>query len=398
MEKIFVMNLGTTSFKFKLYGWEGETPAVLAAGELESVGAARSAYEITYPDGTGHKGSTPIADHGAAFEHCFALLQADGVLRDLDDLTAVGYKAVHGGNLSGTCLVDDALIGEMERVTPLAPAHNPIYLNAMKNIRSRFPGLTQVARFETSFHGTIPEKRVAYGVPYQWKQELGIRRYGFHGSSHQYISQTVAKLQPGARRIINCHLGGSSSICAILDGKSVATSMGATLQSGLFNNNRVGDFEVFCLKPIMDHYGYTMDEALEILSKKSGLLGLSGVSNDLRLVLEAAEQGNEQAKLAFDTLCDNILGYIGMYAAYLNGLDALVFTGGIGTNSDALRERVCQNLGYLGLSLDAEKNRGRGDGCISTDDSRVKVWRLKTDEESVVAACVREFLQEQRAK
>ncbi len=394
MEKIFVMNLGTTSFKFKFYAFEGEDSQVLATGELESIGAPLSRYELTYADGRTIREEAPITDHGAAFAHCFAILQRDGVIRDLDDVTAVGYKAVHGGNLSGTCLVDDALIGEMERVTPLAPAHNPIYLNAMKDIRNRFPGLTQVARFETSFHGSIPEKRVTYGVPYAWKEELGIRRYGFHGSSHQYISQTVAKLQPGARRIINCHLGGSSSICAILDGKSVATSMGATLQSGLFNNNRVGDFEPFCLKPIMEHYGYTLDETLKILSKESGLLGLSGVSNDLRLVLEAAESGNAQAQLAFDTLCDNILGYIGMYAAYLNGLDALVFTGGIGTNSAVLRQRVCENLGYLGLALDDEKNAARGDGIISTDSSAVSVWRLKTDEESVVADCVRAYLKE----
>lgn len=394
MEKIFVMNLGTTSFKFKFYAFAGEDSQVLATGELESIGALQSHYDISYADGRTISEEAPIADHGAAFAHCFAILQRDGVIRDLDDVTAVGYKAVHGGNLSGTCLVDDALIAEMERVTPLAPAHNPIYLNAMKDIRNRFPKLTQVARFETSFHGTIPQERVTYGVPYAWQEELGIRRYGFHGSSHQYISQTVAKLQPGARRIINCHLGGSSSICAVLDGKSVATSMGATLQSGLFNNNRVGDFEPFCLKPIMDHYGYTLDETLEILSKKSGLLGLSGVSNDLRLVLEAAEGGNSQAQLAFDTLCDNILGYIGMYAAYLNGLDALVFTGGIGTNSAPLREKVCRNLGYLGLQLDADKNAGRGDGIISTDGSAVTVWRLKTDEESVVAACVRAYLKE----
>lgn len=392
MDKIFVMNLGTTSFKFKLYKWEGEDPRVLAAGELESVGSNESYYEISYPDRDGYSGKTPICDHGAAFEHCFAILQQDGVLRDLDDLSAVGYKAVHGGNLSGTCLVDDSLIAEMERVTPFAPAHNPIYLNAMKNIRNRFPGLKQMARFETSFHGTIPEHRVTYGVPYAWKQDAGIRRYGFHGSSHQYISQTIARLQPEAKRIINCHLGGSSSICAILDGKSIATSMGATLQSGLFNNNRVGDFEVFCLKPVMNHYGYTLDETLEILSKKAGLLGLSGVSNDLRLVMDAAQQGNLQAQLAVDTLCDNILGYIGMYAAYLGGLDALVFTGGIGTNSAYLRKQVCGNLGYLGVTLDEEANEQRGDGCISTQSSQVKVWRLKTDEESVVASCVREYL------
>ena len=392
MEKIFVMNLGTTSFKFKLYQFQESDYQVLATGELESIGAQSSAWQITCPNDKVLSGSTPIQDHGIAFEHCFGILQSEGVLQDLDDLTAVGYKAVHGGNLSGTCLVDDALIAEMERVTPFAPAHNPIYLNAMKNIRSRFPTLTQVARFETSFHSTIPEKRVTYGVPYAWKEDVGIRRYGFHGSSHQYITQTLKKLQPNAKKIINCHLGGSSSICAILDGESVATSMGATLQAGLFNNNRVGDFEVFCLKPVMDHYGYTMDEALDILSKKSGLLGLSGVSNDLRLVIKAAEAGNSQAQLAVDTLCDNILGYIGMYAAYLNGLDALVFTGGIGTNSDILRQKVCQSLGYLGLVLDEEKNAQRGDGVISKDTSKVTVWRLKTDEESVVASCVREFL------
>lgn len=392
MEKIFVMNLGTTSFKFKFYAFDQEASQVLAAGELESIGAPLSRYEMTYADGRTIKDEVPIPDHGAAFAHCFALLQRDGIIKDLDDVTAVGYKAVHGGNLSGTCLVDDALITEMERVTPFAPAHNPIYLNAMKDIRKRFPTLTQVARFETSFHSTIPEYRVTYGVPYQWKEELGIRRYGFHGSSHQYITQTLAKLQPGARRIINCHLGGSSSICAILDGKSIATSMGATLQAGLFNNNRVGDFEVFCLKPIMDHYGYTLEQTLEILSKKAGLLGLSGVSNDLRLVIEAAEGGNAQAKLAVETLADNILGYIGMYAAYLNGLDALVFTGGIGWGSAVLREMVCSKLGYLGLQLDAQKNNGSQGGCISTEESTVSVWRLKTDEESVVAACVREFL------
>ena len=202
----------------------------------------------------------------------------------------------------------------------------------------------------------------------------------------------MAKLQPDARRVITCHLGGSSSICAILDGKSIATTMGATLQSGLFNNNRVGDFEPFCLKPIMEHYGYSLDETLNILSKNSGLLGLSGVSNDLRLVIQAAQEGNGRAQLAVDSLCDNILGYIGMYTAYLNGLDALVFTGGIGTNSDLLRQKVCESLGYLGLALDPEKNGTRNDGIISTDTSKVTVWRLKTDEESVVAGCVRELL------
>ena len=277
MDKIFIMNLGTTSFKFKLYRCDEGAQEVLAEGELESVGAKESAWSMSYPDGRRREGKQPIADHGVAFAHFAQLLQEDGTLKDLSDLDAVGYKAVHGGSLSGTLPVDDALMEEMERMVPLAPAHNPIYLTAMKTIRERFPLLKQIARFETSFHGTIPEKRVTYGVPYQWKEELGIRRYGFHGSSHQYIAGKVKALQPNARRIVSCHLGGSSSICAILDGKSVATSMGATLQTGLFNNNRVGDFETFCIKPVMDHYGYSLDETLEILSKKSGLLGLSGV-------------------------------------------------------------------------------------------------------------------------
>lgn len=391
--KIFIMNLGTTSFKCKLFEMDGSLERVLAQGELECVGSASSHYEITLASGERRTGDEPVADHGRAFDLCFGILRQMGALKDMDDLNAVGYKAVHGGRLSGTRLVDGALMAEMERVTPLAPAHNPIYLNAMRAIGEKYPGLKQVARFETSFHATIPEKRVVYGVPYAWKEELGIRRYGFHGSSHQYIAQTVAALEPGVKKLVSCHLGGSSSICAIENGKSVATSMGATLQSGLFNNDRVGDFEVFCLPMLLPHYDNDLNKVLGVLSKESGLKGLSGVSNDLRPVQEAMEQGNQQAKLAVETLADNILGFVGMYAAYMNGLDGLVFTGGIGLGSAVVRKLVCERLGYLGLVLDEQANEGRADGCISTPDSRVKVWRLKTNEELVVARCVREFLQ-----
>ena len=390
MQRIFIMNLGTTSFKFKLFDMD-ENEAVLAQGELECVGSGRSHYEIRLADGREVVGDEEVADHGRAFTLCFEKLKELGALQSLEDLRAVGYKAVHGGNLSGTCLVDEALMEEMERVTPLAPAHNPIYLNAMRSIAEQYPDLTQVARFETSFHQTIPEKRVVYGVPYEWKENFGIRRYGFHGSSHQYISQKMAQLEPGAKRIVSCHLGGSSSICAIENGKSVATSMGATLQSGLFNNNRVGDFEVFCLPMLLPHYENDLDKVLGVLSKESGLLGLSGISNDLRPITDAME-ANPRAKLAVETLADNILGFVGMYAAYMNGLDGLVFTGGIGLGSAVVRKLVCENLGYLGLKLDEQANEATGDGCISATDSRVKVWRIKTNEELVVARCVREFL------
>ena len=385
MDKIFIMNLGTTSFKFKLFTMDAQQEAVLAQGELECVGSTSSHYELRYADGRTCVGDTEIPDHGAAFTHCFSILQKDGVLKDLGDLNAVGYKAVHGGNLSGTCVVDEALMAEMERVTPLAPAHNPIYLNAMRDVAKRYPELKQVARFETSFHGTIPDYRTAYGVPDHWRTQWGIRRYGFHGSSHQYIAETMAKLDPKAKRIVNCHLGGSSSICGILDGKSMATSMGATLQSGLFNNNRVGDFEAFCLPMLMEHYDGSLEKVLKVLASQSGLLGLSGVSNDLRLVLQAMDEGNDRAKLAVETLVDNIVGYIGMYTAYLGGLDALVFTGGIGLHSDRIRQMVCSRFAYMGIELDEEKNTAAGTDLISTGGSSVKVYRIKTDEESVVA-------------
>lgn len=385
MKKIFIMNLGTTSFKFKLYRFSEDQQQVLASGEIESVGAEQSAYALQLGDSQRESGKIPIPDHGAGFAFCMDKLQQSGILVDLDDLDAVGYKAVHGGNLSGTQPVDDRLLAEMERVAPLAPAHNPIYLRAMKDIRARYPQLKQIARFETSFHGTIPDCRTTYGVPYQWREELGIRKYGFHGSSHEYIAGKVRQLNAEAKKVISCHLGGSSSICAIHEDKSVATTMGATVQSGLFNNNRVGDFEAFCLPMLMEHYDGSLDKVLKVLASQSGLLGLSGVSNDLRLVLQAMDEGNERARLAVETLVDNIVGYIGMYTAYLGGLDALVFTGGIGLHSDRIRQMVCTRLGYLGLQLDEEKNTAANTELISTARSSVEVYRIKTDEEIVVA-------------
>ena len=384
MKKIFIMNLGTTSFKFKLYLFSEAMQQVLASGEIESVGAEQSAYELHLGD-SACAGKTLIADHAAGFTFCVNALQENGILSDMADLDAVGYKAVHGGKMSGTQLVNEELLAEMERMAPLVPAHNPIYLRAMKDIRAQYPQLKQIARFETSFHVTIPDYRTSYGVPYSWREELGIRKYGFHGSSHEYIAGKMQQLCPEAKRVISCHLGGSSSICAIRDGKSIATTMGATAQSGLFNNNRVGDFEVFCLPMLVEHYDGSLDKVLQVLSKESGLLGLSGVSNDLRQVLQAMDEGNRQAKLAVEALVDNIVGYIGMYTAYLGGLDALVFTGGIGLHSDRIRQLVCEKFAYLGLVLDAEKNAAAKTEQISSAGSSVGVYRIKTDEEIVVA-------------
>lgn len=392
MKKILIMNLGTTSFKFKCYRFSDEKQEVIASGEIDSVGAEQSFYELKLGDLIRESGKLHIANHAEGFSFCVNVLQQNGLLRDLDDLDAVGYKAVHGGSLSGTRLVDDELFEEMERVTPLAPAHNPIYLTAMKDIREKFPALIQAARFETSFHTTIPDCRTTYGVPYQWREKWGIRKYGFHGSSHEYIAGKMEEIHPGIRRIISCHLGGSSSICAIQDGKSIATTMGATPQSGLFNNNRVGDFEAFCLPMLLEHYDGSLEKILKVLSAESGLLGLSGVSNDLRLVIQAMDEGNIQARLAVETFVDNIIGYIGMYTAYLGGLEALVFTGGIGLHSDRIRQMVCDRLGYMGLELDAEKNASVDAERISTENSHVKIYRIKTDEEIIVAKNIYDML------
>ena len=379
------MNLGTTSFKFKCYLFSGDKQEVIASGEIESVGAENSHYELQLGKSTENSGSLHIANHAEGFAFCLKSLEESGLLRDLNDLDAIGYKAVHGGRISGTRVVDDELIEEMERVSPLAPAHNPIYLTAMKDIRDRFPTLTQVARFETSFHATVPDYRTTFGVPYKWRSEWGIRKYGFHGSIHEYIAGKMREICPNANKVISCHLGGSSSICAIQDGKSIATTMGATPQSGLFNNNRVGDFEIFCLPMIKEHYNGSLEKVFNVLSKESGLLGLSGVSNDLRLVIKAMDEGNKQAQLAVETFVDNIVGYIGMYTAFLGGLDALVFTGGIGLHSDRIRQMVCGKLSYLGIILDASQNASENGELISKENSAVKVYRIKTDEELVVA-------------
>ena len=239
MGNIIVLNLGSTSYKFKLFTRELD---LLASGGVENIGAPESAYRLAAGEAR-REGVWKCATHEDAFAQCLDALVEMGALSSLGDLDAVGYKAVHGGRISGARLVDEEVLSEMERMCVYAPAHNPIYLRSMRGLRERYPGLAQVASFETTFHQTIPEYRAVYGLPYEWVEKYGVRRYGFHGASHSYIAWKMGELQPRARRVVSCHLGGSSSVCAILDGRSVATSFGATLQSGLFHNNRVGDMD-----------------------------------------------------------------------------------------------------------------------------------------------------------
>lgn len=363
--RIIVLNLGSTSFKYKLFE-VGEEEKEVAEGGFENVGAAGS---MSYMD---------------AFAETERELIEKGVLDSFDSLDAVGYKAVHAGDVTGARVINDEILKIMEHYSVFAPAHNPVYIRVMKEMKERFPELLQIGYFETSFHASIPEKRVLYGVPYEWKEEMGIRRYGFHGSSHSYIAWKMGQEAPESKKVISFHLGGSSSICAIENGKSIASSMGATPQSGVFQNNRVGDIDMYCLPGLMKVYDGDWNQILKDLSSKGGLLGVSGISNDLRLIQAAANEGDTRANLTLDAYVDNLVGYAGMFDAYLKGADALVFTGGIGKGSSLIRKRVCEELSYKGIVLDEEANEKGIEGRISRPESNIGVYIWKTNEELMV--------------
>jgi acetate kinase len=359
--RVLVANLGSTSFKFKLLDMERD-------GEV----VARGGYErIGQP-------AAPYATHADVI---------DAILRELDaPPDAIGFKAVHGGPISGAVRVTDEVIATMQRFADIAPAHNPPYIAAMKAFARKLPGVPQVAAFETAFHQTIPLARQVYAIPWDWTEKLGIRRYGFHGASHRYIAARSAELvQRKPLRVISCHLGGSCSVCAIESGRSVANSFGLTPQTGVFHNNRVGEFDLFAMQRLAQH-GITLDEAMKKLGREGGLLGISGVSNDMRDVEREAAAGSERAKLAVEAFVENVRHYIGAYLVVLGGIDALVFTGGIGENGIAIREAICRNLEWAGLTLDRNKNQVRGrEERISAVESSAEIWVVPTNEELIVA-------------
>ena len=360
--QILVANLGSTSFKFKLLDMS-RGGAEVAKGGYERIGQA----------------GEPYADHAAVI---------DVILKELPGkVDAIGFKAVHGGPISGAVRVTDEVIATMEQFSDVAPAHNPPYIAAMRAFAKKLPGVPQVAAFETAFHQTIPLARQIYAIPHEWTEKLGIRRYGFHGASHRYVAGRVPELvgKENARRVISCHLGGSCSLTAIENGKSVGSTFGMTAQSGLPQNNRVGDFDTFALLKLLKH-GLTLDDVFKKLGKEGGLLGMSGVSNDMRDIEKAADGGNARAKLALDAFVESVRNYIGQFLVVLGGVDVLAFTGGIGENGVAVREAICRNLEWAGISLDPQKNQVRGkEEKISKVESRADVWIVPTNEEIVVA-------------
>lgn len=392
--KILVANLGSTSFKYRLYDLGDPAEPLLARGAVERIGAEQARATMTTAKG-GVDEVRPIADHGAAVALCLEQLTDpnSGVLERADEITAIGFKAVHARGLTGVHRVNEDVLFAMESYAEVCPAHNPPYTKAMRTLTRQFPKLPLVAAFETGFHRTIPEANQRYAIPESWAN-LGIRRWGFHGASHRYIAGRMAELTGRADlKLISCHLGGSSSLCAIDSGNSRANSLGMSPQSGLPHNNRVGDFDVFALPAIIKETGLGLEQVLDALANKSGLQGLSGGSNDLRDIEAAAEKGDARARLALDVFTASTRHCLGAYLVELGGADAIVFTGGIGENSARMRHDVCRDLDWFGILLDPARNASaKGESIVSADSSRVQVWTVPTNEEIVVARQTRDLL------
>jgi len=384
--KVLVANLGSTSFKYRLYDMSNESQ--LARGGVERIGDSESRCFVEIGDNRAEL-TTEAPDHAAAVRLCLTQLTdpESGCLSSADEVAAIGFKAVHGGRVSGVQRVTDDVLNAMQEVSEVAPAHNPPYIAAMRLLADKLPDIPLVAAFETGFHQTIPKRVRTYAIPHAWSNELNIQRFGFHGASHRFIAERTAELSGRSDlRVISCHLGGSSSMTAIRGGESVATTMGMSPQSGLPQNNRVGDIDPFALPVIMEATGKSLKETLNTLANESGLLGVSGVSSDMRDIELAAADGNEQAQLALDLYVTEIRRHLGGLMVELGGVDQLVFTGGIGENGANVRTDVCNNLAEFGLILDESANEAaKGEAKISTDDSPHEIWVIPTNEEIIVA-------------
>ena len=393
--KILVANLGSTSFKYRLF--DMSTEQQLARGGIDRIGDSLS-HCFVEMNGKRREEEASVADHAVAVKKCLEQLTTgeDACLRDAAEVTAIGFKAVHGGQISGVQRVTPELLAAMEEMNQVAPAHNPPYINAMRLLGEQLPKIPLVAAFETGFHATVPERLKTYGCPFSWGSELGVKRWGFHGASHRFIAQrTSVLLGRSDLRVISCHLGGSSSLCAIRAGKSVATSMGMSPQTGLPHNNRVGDFDPFALPLIMRATGQTLDEVLAQLANQGGLLGISGVSGDIRDLEAAAAEGNTRAELALSVYTSEIRRYLGGLLVELGGADAIIFTGGIGENGASIRAATCAGLSELGIALDNKANSNAAGECrIDSGKHQVQIWIVPANEELVVAQQTMQLLNE----
>ena len=388
---ILVINCGSSSLKFQLIN--SDTEQCIAKGLCERIGIDGSMITYAPKGGEKEKTVTPMPDHTEAIRLVLEALTnpKTGVVKQLDEIGAVGHRVVHGGEkFADSVVITDEVMKAIEECNDLAPLHNPANLIGINACKSLMPDTSMVAVFDTAFHQTMPEEAYLYGIPYEYYQKYKIRRYGFHGTSHSYVSKKAAEVL-GKKyedlKIIVCHLGNGASVSAIKNGKCVDTSMGLTPLEGLIMGTRSGDIDPAIIEFIAHKEGKTIDEIMNILNKKSGVYGLSeNLSSDFRDIEAGYEEGAENATRAMETFCYRVAKYIGAYVAAMNGVDVICFTAGVGENSPILRTLICERLGYLGITLDQEANGKRGeDIAVSTPDSKTTVMVIPTNEELAIA-------------
>lgn len=389
--KILVLNCGSSSIKYALYNMDNKS--VMTSGGAERVGLDGAFVKVKLADGSKKQVMHDIPEHTEGVKFIFSLLTDPeiGVIKDLKEIDAVGHRMVHGGEkFNKSVLLNDEVLKAFEECSDLAPLHNPANLKGVKAVSELMPGLPQVGVFDTAFHQTMPAHSYLYAIPYELYKEYGVRRYGFHGTSHRYVSQRVCEflgVNPADKKIITCHIGNGGSVSAVEGGKCVDTSMGLTPLEGLMMGTRSGDIDGGAITFIQKKLGLDADGMSNLLNKKSGLLGVSGVSSDMREIDAAVAEGNERAKTALEMYNYRIKKYVGAYAAAMGGCDIIVFTAGVGENQAEMREYVCKNMEYMGIKLDAAKNKGihGEEAVISTPDSKVTVCVIPTDEELMIA-------------
>lgn len=384
--KIMSVNAGSSSLKFQLLRMPEELE--IASGIVERIGNKNAEFTLKFNGEKFVSKDLIILDHSVAVDLVINSLIEHKVIETLDEIQGVGHRVVQGGELfKDSAIIDDEVVLKIASLNDLAPLHNPAHIIGINAFRKILPNVVQVAVFDTTFHQTMPAENYLYAVPYEWYEKHGVRKYGAHGTSHQYVSQEAIKRLGNKEnsKIIVCHIGNGASITAVLDGKSVDTSMGLTPLEGIPMGTRSGNIDPSIFQLMNKKEGYSLEKTLNELNKSSGYLGVSGVSHDSRDIIAAAEQGNKRAQLALDIQSKRIADYIASYYVLLGGLDALVFTAGIGENSKELRLNVCKRLEVLGIEIDEEKNNSRGDKEISKDTSKVKIWVIPTNEEVMIA-------------
>ena len=395
--KVLVINCGSSSLKFQLI--DSGTEKCLAKGLCERIAIEGSMITYAPEGGEKEKTVTPMPDHTEAIRLVLEALTnpSTGVVESLEEIGAVGHRVVHGGEkFSQSVVIDEEVLAAIQECSDLAPLHNPANLIGINACKKLMPSTPMVAVFDTAFHQTMPEEAYMYGLPYEYYQKYKIRRYGFHGTSHRFVSEEAAKMldRPyDQTKTITCHLGNGGSLCAVRNGKSIDTTMGFTPMEGLVMGTRAGDVDAAAITFLMEKEGLTPQEMDTILNKKSGVLGISGVSSDFRDIEEASEHGNDRAEMALEVFAYKVAKRIGAYASAMNGVDCIVFTAGLGENSGSTRRLICDYLGYLGVHIDSYNNSLRGKAMeISAPDSRVRVLVIPTNEELVIARDTKELL------